>query len=289
MNRSTNKKKYRQQQIAFVIIGIFTLFVILVLVALLVFIIKNGAGAISREFLTAFPKEGMTEGGIFPAILGTFLLSLLSMTMAVPLGVGAAIYMIEYAGDTRATRVIRVATNNLAGVPSVVFGLFGLALFVKLMSMGASILAGSLTLMLMALPVVIRATEEALKTVPDELRQGSLALGATKFQTITRVVLPASIPGIITGVVICLGRVAGETAPILFTCAAYFLPRLPSSIFDQVMALPYHLYFVATEGTHIEKTRPLAFGTALVLLLLVLFMNGFAIIYRNRARKKYLG
>ncbi|MFP4520657.1 MAG: phosphate ABC transporter permease PstA [Fibrobacterota bacterium] len=279
--------KRNVQKTVFFFIGLTVIFVTAILALLIGFIVINGYSVISWEFLTAFPENGMMEGGIFPAIAGTFLLSLLSMAMAVPLGVGAAIYLKEYAGDNKLTRLIRLATNNLAGVPSVVFGLFGLSLFVKTFNFGVSLLSGSLTLMLIALPVVIRATEEALATVPRDLRLASLALGATKLQTITNVVLPASAPGIITGVIICMGRVAGETAPILFTSAAYFLPRLPGSIFDQIMALPYHLYFIATEGTHIEKTRPIAYGTALVLLMLVLLMNSVAIYYRNKIRNKH--
>lgn len=284
---TANQKKKITQRFAFVIMGCFSVMVVFALAVILGFIIKNGIQAISWQFITQYPENGMTEGGIFPAIAGTLYLCFGSMLIAVPLGVGAAVYMVEYARENIITRIIRLATNNLAGVPSVVFGLFGLALFVKILGFGVSILSGSLTLALVVLPVIIRSTEEALKTVPQEMRLASLALGATKFQTIMQVVLPAAAPGIITGIVLCVGRVSGETAPILFTCAAYFLPRLPSSMFDQVMALPYHLYFIATEGTHIEKTRPIAYGTALILLVLVLFMNGIAVYYRNKMRRKH--
>ena len=228
----------------------------------------------------------MTEGGILPAIVGTFYLVVGAVLVSVPLGVFSAIYTTEYARQGMLIRIIRMATNNLAGVPSVVFGLFGMAFFVKGLSFGPSILAGSLTLALVALPVVIRAEEEALRAVPLGLREASLALGATKWQTIHKVVLPSALSGILTGTILTVGRVAGETAPILFTVAAYFLPRLPRSPLDQVMAMPYHLYVITTSGTQVEKTRPLAYGTAVVLLGVVLMINLAAIVIRNRYRKK---
>ena len=259
--------------------------VIGVLVWIQGFIIFNGVGVISWEFLTEAPTDGMTAGGIFPAIVGTLCLVTGSMIFAFPLGAMAGIYMNEYTANNLFVKIIRIVTNNLSGIPSIVFGLFGMTLFVNTLGFGDSILAGSLTLGLLALPVVIRTTEEALKAVPDAYRSGSLALGATKLQTIQRVILPAAYPNIITGLILSIGRVSGETAPILFTVAAYFLPKLPTSIFDQVMALPYHLYVIATSGTNIEASRPIAFGTALVLIIIVLMMNTLAALIRKRLKK----
>ena len=237
------------------------------------FILVKGIGVINWEFLTEAPTDGMTKGGIWPAIVGTFYLMIGSALFSFPIGVMSGIYMNEYAPQGKLVAFIRMMTNNLAGIPSIVFGLFGMAFFVNYLSFGDSILAGSFTLGLLALPIVIRTTEEAFKDIPDSYREGSLALGATKAQTIWKVLLPMAMPRIITGLILSLGRVSGETAPILFTCAAYFLPKLPESIFDQCMALPYHLYVVATSGTDIEAQLPIAYGTALVLILLVLIMN----------------
>lgn len=241
---------------------------------------------INWEFVSSAPAEGMTAGGIFPAIVGTVCLVAGSMIFAFPLGVMSAIYTNEYAGNGVVVRFIRIMTNNLGSIPSIVFGLFGMALFVNALDFGDSILAGSLTLGLLVLPLVIRTTEEALKAVPDSYRTGSRALGATKLQTIYNVVLPAAFPNIITGLILSIGRVSGETAPILFTVAAYFLPKLPDSIFDQVMALPYHLYVIATSGTDIEASRPMAYGTALVLIVIVLLMNMTATVIRRYLGKK---
>ena len=215
----------------------------------------------------------MTGGGIWPAIVGTFYLMVGSALFAFPVGVMSGIYMNEYAPKGKLVRFIRMMTNNLSGIPSIVFGLFGMALFVKYMGFGDSILAGSLTLGLLCVPLVIRTTEEALKAIPDSFREGSLALGATKLQTIWHVILPMGMPNIITGLILALGRVSGETAPILFTCAAYFLPQLPHSMLDQCMALPYHLYVIATSGTDMESQLPLAYGTALVLIIIILIIN----------------
>lgn len=260
--------------------------VVAILVIILGFSVVRGIGVISWEFLTAMPKDGMTKGGIFPAIVGTGCLVLGSMVFAFPIGVLSGIFINEYLSENWIKKFLRMMTNNLAGVPSIVFGLFGMALFVNYLDFGDSILAGSLTLGLLALPVVIRLTEEALKAVPDELRLGSLALGATRIQTIQKVVLPVAFPNILTGLILSVGRVSGETAPILFTVAAYFLPRLPESITDQVMALPYHLYVLATSGTNMEETRPMAYGTALVLVSIVLIINVSANLLRRRIRKK---
>lgn len=277
-------KKRIIQKIAFSLFGMISFLVVAILFVILGFIAIKGMGAISWEFLTAMPDQGMTQGGIFPAIVGTFCLMIGSMIFAFPVGVLSGIYINEYLKDSFLKRFMRMMTDNLAGIPSIVFGLFGMALFVNYLEFGDSIIAGSLTLGLLVLPVVIRTTEEALKSVDDSLRVGSLALGATKLQTIRKVVLPVAFPNIITGLILSVGRVSGETAPILFTVAAYFLPRLPNSIFDQVMALPYHLYVLTTSGTNIEESRPMAYGTALVLILIVLLINVMASTLR-----KYLG
>lgn len=265
--------KHLKQQIAFWIFRIFAWSVVALLFGILFFIFTRGWKTISWTFLTAMPEEGMTAGGIYPAIIGTLCLVAGSILVAFPIGVLAGIYIHEYAKDSWFKRFVRLMTSNLAGIPSIVFGLFGMALFVKKLGFGDSILAGSLTLGLLALPVVIRVTEEALIAVDDSFRQGSLALGATKLQTIRRVVIPIATPNILTGLILSIGRVSGETAPILFTVAAYFLPQLPHSIFDQVMALPYHLYVISTSGTNIEASRDMAYGTALVLVLIVLSLN----------------
>ncbi len=257
-------------------------------IALLVvvfFLVSKGWRAINWTFLTQPPMDSMTKGGILPCIVGTVCLSLGSIIVALPIGVASAIYLNEYARPGRVVRLIRLGINNLAGVPSVVFGLFGLAFFVVYLKMGVSILAGSLTLGALTLPVIIGATEEALRAVPDTYREASLGLGATRWQTIYRVVLPAALPGILTGAILGISRAAGETAPIMFTAAVFFTPSLPSSIFDEIMVLPYHIYVLATAGTEIEATRPLQYGTALVLIVLVFALNLVAIIYRSRLRK----
>ncbi|HPI78218.1 MAG TPA: phosphate ABC transporter permease PstA [bacterium] len=247
-------------------------------------LIVKGAPALSAEFLLSAPRMGLKEGGIFPAIVGTVLLVALAISVALPLGIACAVYLNEYAGDSRLTRLIRLSIVNLAGVPSVVFGLFGLGLLVLFLKFGVSILSGSLTLAFLILPVVITASEEALTSVPKSFREASLALGATKMQTILRVVLPNALPGMLTGAILGVSRAAGETAPILFTVAAFYLPRLPSSIFDQAMALPYHLYIVSTQVPGASET--VKYGTALVLVSLAFGLNLVAIIARNRIRKQ---
>ncbi|MDR2968225.1 MAG: phosphate ABC transporter permease PstA [Tannerellaceae bacterium] len=279
--------KESSQRTAFIIFRILGIIVVSILLWILGFIIYNGMGVISWEFLTAAPAEGMTAGGIFPAIVGTLCLVAGSMIFAFPVGVMSAIYTNEYAGNGWIVKFIRVMTNNLGSIPSIVFGLFGMSLFVNTLGFGDSILAGSLTLGLLALPIVIRTTEEALKAVPSSYRTGSRALGASKLQTISRVILPAAFPNITTGLILSIGRVSGETAPILFTVAAYFLPKLPTGIFDQVMALPYHLYVIATSGTDIEASRPVAYGTALVLIAIVLLMNLLAAFLRRHFSNKW--
>lgn len=278
--------KKTKQAIAFWIIRLMSLSILGVLVWILAFILVRGIGAVSWEFLTSMPDDGMTGGGILPAIVGTICLSVGSMIFAFPIGVLSGIYLNEYAGNGKIIRFIRMMTNNLSAIPSIVFGLFGMALFVNGLGFGDSILAGSLTLGILVLPVVIRTTEEALKQVDDSYRHGSLALGASKLQTIFKVVLPMSMPNVLTGLILSLGRVSGETAPILFTVAAYFLPKLPTSIFDQVMALPYHLYVLSTSGTDIEASRSMAFGTAFVLVMIVLILNLIANALRRYFSKK---
>ena len=260
--------------------------IVAILILILFFIIKQGIGVVNWEFLTAMPTDGMTKGGIYPAIMGTLYLVGGSMLFAFPVGVMAGIYVNEYAKAGPVKRFIKLMTNNLAGVPSIIFGLFGMALFVNEMKFGASILAGSLTLGLLALPIVIRTTEEALKSVDDTFRQASYALGGSKLYTIRKVVLPIALPNILTGLILSIGRVSGETAPILFTVAAYFLPKLPSSVFDQCMALPYHLYVISTSGTQVEASRPMAYGTAFVLVVIVLIVNILATLLRNYFGKK---
>lgn len=270
-------------------IGFFSLFVATLLVVLPVIfiiwlIVKNGWSAISLEFIFTMPKNGMREGGILPAIIGTFYLVLGSIIFSLPMGIMAAIYLNEYAKENILTRIINLAIINLAGVSSVVYGLFGLSLFVVFLKFGVSIISGSLTLGIMTLPVIITTTREALRTVPKSFREVSLSLGSSKWQTIRHSVLPFSLPGIITGAILSIGRVAGETAPILFTVAAFYLPRLPKSIFDQAMALPYHLYIISTQIPHIRSD--FRYGTALVLVSIVLVMNIIATIIRSRYRKK---
>ena len=250
------------------------------------FLVVRGWRAINWTFLTQPPVDSMTKGGILPCIVGTLCLSMGAILVALPIGVASAIYLNEYARPGRVLRVIRLGINNLAGVPSIVFGLFGLALFVVLLGFGVSILSGALTLGAMTLPVIIGASEEALRAVPDTYREASLGLGASKWQTIYRVVLPAALPGILTGAILGISRAAGETAPIMFTAAVFYSPSLPSSIFDEIMALPYHIYVLATAGTEIEATRHLQYGTALVLIILVLGLNLVAIIYRARLRRR---
>ncbi len=279
-----NTRKKINQAIAFNLFRLVSLMVVLTLALILGFIVYHGYSAISWEFLTAMPDEGMTKGGILPAIVGTLCLIAGSMIFAFPIGVLSGIYINEYLKDSWFKRFLRSMTDNLAGIPSIVFGLFGMALFVNTLDFGDSILAGSLTLGLMVLPVIIRTTEEALKSVDNSLRIGSYALGATKLQTIRKVVLPIAFPNVITGLILSISRVSGETAPILFTVAAYFLPKLPTSIFDGVMALPYHLYVLTTSGTNVEESRPMAYGTALVLIAIVLFVNLLA-----NALRKYFG
>jgi len=284
VKKSTRKKIV--QTAGFLALRTCTLMVLAVIVLFLTDIGGKGGGAISWEFLSQAPRKGMTEGGIFPAIFGTFLVTAITAVLAVPLGMSAAIYLNEYARQTRLTRIIRLSIRNLSGVPSIVYGLFGVILFVNTLRFGTSILSAGLTLGLMTLPWTITASEEALKTIPNSYREGALALGATKWQSIRTNVLPYAVPGMLTGTVLGLARAAGETAPIMFTGAAFFLPFLPRSLGDQFMALPYHLYIMATQHHAIVQVRPLAYGTALVLIVLVLGMNMTAVVLRYRLRRK---
>lgn len=263
-----------------------TLVVVAVLVALLAHIAYEGWQVMGWEFLTDRPRKGMTAGGIFPAIAGTALVSLLTVVFSLPLGVGAAIYLVEYAPENRTTRWIRLAIRNLSGVPSIVYGLFGVVLFVDLLGLGTSLLSAGLTLGLLTLPWIITASEEALRSVPPAYRDGALALGATRWQAVRTVVLPPALPGILTGAILGLSRAAGETAPILFTGVAFFLPFVPKSLSDQFMALPYHLYILSTQHHSLAKVRPLAYGTALVLVGLVFSLNLTAFAVRSRMRRR---
>ncbi|OGW78306.1 MAG: phosphate ABC transporter, permease protein PstA [Omnitrophica bacterium RIFCSPLOWO2_02_FULL_45_16] len=278
------RNPYRAQRIAFFFLFLATLLIVVPVGLIVVIIVQKGLPAISWQFLSDIPRHGMRVGGIFPAIVGTIYLVTGAIIFALPIGLLAAIYLSEYSKDNFLTRIIRLAIVNLAGVPSVVYGLFGLALFVVFLKFGASILSGSLTLGIMILPIIITTSREALESVPQSFREVSLSLGASKWQTIRHIVLPNAIPGILTGTILGIGRAAGETAPILFTVAAFYLPQLPDSIFDQAMALPYHLYVISTQVPNVdEKIR---YGTALVLLALVLFMNLVAIIIRYKFRKR---
>lgn len=277
------RNPHRTQNIAFFFLFLATLLIVVPVGLIIVVIIQKGLPAINWQFLADIPRQGMRAGGIFPAIIGTVYLVTGAIVFALPIGLLAAIYLSEYSKDNLLNRLIKLSIVNLAGVPSVVYGLFGLALFVVFFKFGASILSGSLTLGIMILPIIITTSREALESVPDSFREVSLSLGASKWQTIRHIVLPNAVPGILTGTILGLGRAAGETAPILFTVAAFYLPRLPESIFDQAMALPYHLYVISTQVPNVdEKIR---YGTALVLLALVLFMNLVAIIIRYKFRK----
>ena len=273
--------------IGFSLIRLSAIVVILILGVIIFDIAMKGFRAINLAFLFDFPREGMTEGGIFPAIIGTIFVTVITTLFSIPLGVSAAIYLSEYAVEGKLTRLVRAAIRNLAGIPSIVYGLFGVTIFVQGLKFGTSVLSSGLTLGLLTLPFIIATSEEALKAVPRSYREGSLALGATKWQTIRSNVLPYAFPGILTSSILGLSRSIGETAPILFTGVAFFLPRLPGSVFDQFMALPYHIYILSTQHHAIEQVRPLAYGTTLVLIAIVFILNLVAIILRYRFRKKY--
>lgn len=284
MKRIFSLNRHLTERIGFSLITFMAVLTVIPIVATVIYIAAKGGSAISWEFLTGFPSDGMRAGGIFPAIAGTFYLTLGTAIFSVPLGIAAAVYLSEYAVDNRWTRLIRIAIINLAGIPSVVYGLFGLGLFVLFLKFGTSILAASLTLSIMTLPVIISTAEESLRSVPQAFRTVSISLGATRWQTIRRIVLKEALPGILTGVILGLERAAGETAPILFTGAAFFLPRLPGSPFDATMALPYHLFVISTQIP--EMPIQIQYGTALVLLAFVLTMNLIATLIRSRARAR---
>lgn len=276
--------RQQTQTVANVIITAVAAIVVIPIIYVVAYTVARGIGAINWEFLTQFPSNGMTEGGIFPAIVGTILLTFGTAIAAIPLGISAAIYLAEYATENRLTRAIRLAIVNLAGIPSIVYGLFGLGVFVLFLNMGTSIIAGALTLGLMTLPIVISTSEEAINTVPQEFRVVSYSVGATRWQTVRYQILPQATPGIITGVILGLGRAAGETAPILFTAAAFYVPQLPESMFDQTMALPYHLYVISTQVPGMPLD--IQFATALVLLTFVLSMILVATIFRTIMRRR---
>ncbi|MDR2405184.1 MAG: phosphate ABC transporter permease PstA [Deltaproteobacteria bacterium] len=281
----THHNRYRREGIVLFFIRLTAVMALAIMASILLYLLINGVPALSISFFTEFPRDSMTAGGVVPAILGTILLALGALLTALPLGFGAAIYLAEYARPGTLVSFIRLGVSNLAGVPSVVFGLFGLSLFVTTLGFGRSIISGSLTLGLLILPTVTAAAEEALRQTPQSFREAALALGASRWQAIRQVVLPAALPGMLTGSILALGRAAGETAPIMFTAAAAFTLALPDSIFREVMALSTHIYNLATNSTNIEETRPQQFGAALVLLVLVLGLSMFAIIIRAKLRR----
>jgi phosphate transport system permease protein len=284
MKRFLANNRHTVQRVGFALITLIAVTTVLPIVGTIIFILIKGGPALSWEFISDFPHDGMRAGGILPAIIGTLYLTIGTAVFSVPLGIAAAVYLAEYAKDNQLTRLIRLAIINLAGIPSVVYGLFGLGLFVLFLQFGTSILAASLTLSIMTLPVIISTSEEALRAVPQAFRTVSISLGATRWQTIRRIVLKEALPGILTGVILGLERAAGETAPILFTGAAFFLPRLPGSPFDATMALPYHLFVISTQVP--EMPVQIQYGTALVLLAFVLTMNLIATVIRSRARAR---
>ena len=284
--QTSMKFRYFKQQVFFTVVRLSALLIALALGGLITYIVVNGISAISWDFLTLPPTDSMTKGGIMPAIVGTFYLTIGAIAVALPLGVASAIYLAEYAKQGKFVRLVRIGINCLAGVPSVVFGLFGLGFFVVFLHFGSCILSGALTLGILVLPTIIGASEEALKAVPQTFREASLALGVSKWETIYKIVFPNALPGILTGSILGIGRAAGETAPIMFTAAAFFTAKLPSSVFDEVMALPYHVYVLATAGTHIDQTRSIQYGTVLVLVGLVLGVDLIAIVIRSYVRKK---
>ena len=282
-------KKDITQKIGFGVLFLCIAITVLFLFFIIYFIAAKGFKVISWEFLTQPPRNAMTSGGVAPAIVGTLYLTLGAILFSLPLGLACAIYLCEYSPKGYIVNIIRISINNLAGVPSVVFGLFGLAIFVKFFGFGVSILSGSLSLGILALPVIISATQEALLAVPQSLREASLALGASQWETIKKVVLPTALPGILTGVILSIGRIAGETAPILFTAAAFYLKGYPKSPFSEVMALPYHIYALMTEGSHPQQQTAIAYGCSLLLLVLVLLVSCIAIVIRQRHRSVHYG
>lgn len=280
-----NRQQQLIQRLGIALLGFCLLLVMSFLGIIFFDIIVKGSPALSWEFITGYPVKGMTKGGIFPTIIGTTLVTIVTAVFAVPLGICCAIYLNEYAIENAFNRLIRAAIRNLAGVPSIIYGLFGVALFVESLRLGTSLLSAGFTLGLMSLPYIITTTEEALRNIPKSMREASLALGATKWETIRRIVLPSAIPGIMTGTILGLSRAAGETAPILFTGVVFYMRYLPAGFLDQFMAMPYHLYILSTQHHAIEKVRPLAYATAMILILLLFLLNVTAFIIRYRYRK----
>jgi phosphate transport system permease protein len=280
------RRRRRLQAAAFGLLRATAALNVAALAVIIAFILYHGASVIGWEFLSRPPTHSMTRGGILPCIVGTLLLSVGAILIAFPVGIASAVYLSEFARPGRFLRLVRLGISNLAGVPSVIFGLFGMAFFVIHLKFGVCLLSGALTLAAMSLPIIIGAAEEALKAVPDQVREASLALGATRLQTVFRAVLPVALPGILTGGILGVSRAAGETAPIMFTAAVFYTPGLPASVFDEIMALPYHIYVLATAGTEIAQTRPLQYGTALVLIALVLGLNLAAVLYRSHLRRR---
>ncbi|MBX7242609.1 MAG: phosphate ABC transporter permease PstA [Bacteroidia bacterium] len=282
----TIKTLFKENPLPMIVLLLCTLLVCVFLLLILGEIFSKGIPVLSWAFIIHSPENGMTEGGILPAIVGTLLLTLITTLVSLPFGIACAVYLSEYAQNNITTQIIRAAIRNLAGVPSIIYGLFGLALFVEVLQLGTSILSAGLTLGLLSLPYIITTSEEAMKTVPVSMREGAMALGATQFETIRDIVLPASVPGIATGIILSLSRAAGETAPILFTGSAFYVTGLPGNIFQEFMALPYHLYMLSTQHQSIAEVRPLAYGTATVLILLVFMLNIIAFLIRNKFRNK---
>jgi phosphate transport system permease protein len=277
------RKKISRALNWFLLVG--STFIVCLFLGIILFdIFSKGISSVSWGFVSEPPTAGMTKGGILPALIGTLWLTLITTLFAVPFGVGCAIYLNEYAKPSMLTNIIRASIRNLAGIPSIIYGLFGLALFVQGLRMGTSVLSAGLTLGLLSLPYIITTTEEALKRIPDSMREATLALGATQYETIKDVVLPKAMPGILTGVILTLSRAAGETAPILFTGVAFYINGLTSSVNQEFMALPYHLYMLSTQHQSIEQVRPLAYGTAVVLIIMVFCMNIIAFYIRFKQR-----
>lgn len=281
-------EKLRKEKIAFTVIKVISFSSVVFLLTLLGYIFYKGFKVINWQFLFDLPRNGFTEGGIFPSIIGTVYLIIGTMIFAVPIGILAGVYLAEYAKENKFTDLLRISINVLAGVPSIVFGLFGLAIFVKRMHLGVSIISGSLTLGVLVLPTIIQATIEAIKNVPDSFREASYGVGATKWQTVYHISLKTAISGIFTGIIISIGRAAGEAAPILFTAATFYTRGLPASVFDKVMALPYIIYGLITEGTFPDKQVPIAYGASVILLIIVLLFSTAGIIIRIRIRRKKL-
>jgi phosphate transport system permease protein len=281
--------KQIKELLYFQVLRVATASVVLFLSTLIWTFIANGFGVLNWTFLTDIPRNGMTEGGVFPALVGTIFLTVGAIAFALPVGIFAAVYLVEYAHEGRFFRMVNAAITNLAGVPSIIHGLFGFGIFVNLLNFGTSVLSGSLALFLLVLPIVISAAREALLSVPSSFREGSLALGATKWETIYRNVLPYALPGILTGTILAVARAAGETAPIILTATFFYRPVIPNSLLDGTMALSSHIFYMATQHPSIQQVRPLTYGTSLLLLLIVLTLNMVAIVIRtwHRRRKKW--